>query len=244
MSIQSFDSKRVSELLDWLEYKSEIYEFPRPTCVWIERCPACDDTNTSTTRLRHAFGDFETQGFLVFCFSCHWDTVIGDRCIATYSTPPKQGRCRQKGFPYCRFHKMQFMDGDIKKHLMAELKNEFGDVFDWLKSHRDQIEHRANRNKTSVVYFIQADKYVKIGTSTRLEERLKTIRRGEGKKPHDCDTSDAKLLGTISGRYAEEADLHKRFAKWRVAGEWFVASPQLLSEIGSLTGFARLKVAS
>lgn len=66
----------------------------------------------------------------------------------------------------------------------------------------------------SVVYVLrrESDGLVKIGTSTRLDERVRTLRRVHG--PLD-------LLFTLPGDRELESELHARFWQQRVEGEWF-----------------------
>lgn len=65
------------------------------------------------------------------------------------------------------------------------------------------------------VYFVQHGDTprVKIGTSTRINGRLSGLKGGSPDK--------LKLLATVSGSFEAEARLHKRFAKFRIAGEWY-----------------------
>lgn len=60
---------------------------------------------------------------------------------------------------------------------------------------------------------------VKIGKTKNVDRRFKTFKTAN---------PNIRLLGTIPGYTAEENELHRRFAKDRVAGEWFKLSPKLL----------------
>lgn len=73
----------------------------------------------------------------------------------------------------------------------------------------------------SVVYFIRLESRIKIGTSTNPKARLSEL-------PWDT----VELL--IRGDVAEERELHRRFEKYRVQGEWFRAEPELVDYIKSL----------
>lgn len=62
---------------------------------------------------------------------------------------------------------------------------------------------------------------IKIGTSrTRLDQRLKKNR--------------LELLATEPGSYSREHDLHLKFRRHRVVGEWFRPAGQIIAYIGSL----------
>jgi hypothetical protein len=67
------------------------------------------------------------------------------------------------------------------------------------------------------VYFAQRDGLIKIGWSTNVHSRISTLR--------------AKLIGAIPGDKKTENVLHKRFARFRVHGEWFKADKSLLAYI-------------
>lgn len=72
-------------------------------------------------------------------------------------------------------------------------------------------------------YFIQAgvDGPVKIGIAEDVEERLKQLQTG-------CP-DDLRLIGRIRGNC--EADLHKRFERLRLRGEWFKPDVRLMAFI-------------
>ncbi len=77
---------------------------------------------------------------------------------------------------------------------------------------------------SGVVYFVMSgDERIKIGYSEVLEARLNTL---------STMVPDFKLLGTIdSPTRALEKKLHRKFAESRKNGEWFEASPEILSYI-------------
>lgn len=77
--------------------------------------------------------------------------------------------------------------------------------------------------RKSVVYYVQLDTRVKIGTTTDIDERMKTY------PPH------ARLLATEPGGYALEAKRHRQFNEYLSAGrEWFDAGPRLRAHVESL----------
>jgi hypothetical protein len=43
------------------------------------------------------------------------------------------------------------------------------------------------------------------------------------------------LEGAIPGSYEKERELHERYAKWRVRGEWFTITPSIEAEIDAST---------
>lgn len=75
------------------------------------------------------------------------------------------------------------------------------------------------------VYFakkIDGDGEIKIGSSARVERRLKTIANSSG---------PIRLLATCEGDAVEERYFQKRFAHLRTEGEWFRAEQELLDFI-------------
>ena len=74
------------------------------------------------------------------------------------------------------------------------------------------------------IYFVQSeDGYIKIGCTQRLKLRIKAIQA--------CNPLKIKLVGKMKGGYDLEAELHKRFKKYRKRGEWFHPAPELIEYI-------------
>lgn len=74
-----------------------------------------------------------------------------------------------------------------------------------------------------LVYFGQVGNRIKIGTSTNLKNRLRSL----------SIARDA-ILATEPGGHAREAELHARFDDLREEGEWFRAEEPLLGYIAAL----------
>lgn len=64
----------------------------------------------------------------------------------------------------------------------------------------------------SRVYFIQRGDLIKVGTTTRLPQRLRELEREGG---------PVSLLGALAGGAVLEQQLHRRFQKHLVKSEWF-----------------------
>ncbi len=79
------------------------------------------------------------------------------------------------------------------------------------------------------VYFIKSKttNNIKIGVSKNPNERKKQIKQIKG------DTLEILKI-IASGGYALESKLHRKFSKYRVNGEWFRPSKELLSYIDSI----------
>lgn len=83
-----------------------------------------------------------------------------------------------------------------------------------------------------MIYFIQQHNEslaVKIGytASDEPEGRLRSLQTG--------NPSELTVLGTMPGTAADERELHRRFANFRLVGEWFRPVPQLLLFINQAT---------
>jgi len=90
-----------------------------------------------------------------------------------------------------------------------------------------------------MIYFAQAGDYVKIGYTTRMDDRIPRItRRGDGAdKPEAVIGIDViDILRVIQeARVRDEMQVHALFAEWRAEGEWFRATPELLAAVKDLT---------
>jgi hypothetical protein len=64
-----------------------------------------------------------------------------------------------------------------------------------------------------IIYFIAAGELVKIGHTTNLRSRLRSLRT--------ASPSELRVLLTRSGTRDDECELHRRFAEFRVSREWF-----------------------
>jgi hypothetical protein len=99
------------------------------------------------------------------------------------------------------------------------------------------VETPPRPHKPGAVYFVQAShaKAIKIGFSTRVEDRIKGLRTGTHAR--------LKPLGHVPGNREDERALHTRFAKDRIRGEWFRATPGLLAFIREVLNRGALPVA-
>jgi len=101
-----------------------------------------------------------------------------------------------------------------------------GDADADYKAYQLSKAHTAQANKESkLVYFIEDDDRVKIGSSVDPNSRLKEIRAHRG---------DASLMGYIPGDHKLEHSLHERWSALRLEGEWFQFTPGLKDEIHAL----------
>jgi hypothetical protein len=91
----------------------------------------------------------------------------------------------------------------------------------------EPVQPKQTKHAMGEVYFVSFAGRIKIGFSTNLRTRLKSI-------PHDA------VLATIPGTRATEGALHRRFAHLRTTtGEWFEAGDDLLAYIDETKARAR-----
>lgn len=72
-----------------------------------------------------------------------------------------------------------------------------------------------------IVYYIQFDTRIKIGTTTNFRKRMDQL-------PHDL------ILAVEPGGVFLERQRHKDFAAYRITGEWFSMGPELMQHIAML----------
>lgn len=75
----------------------------------------------------------------------------------------------------------------------------------------------------AVVYFIAGAGLIKIGCTTNIVSRFRTIR--------NSSPVPVELLGAHPGGTLEEGLLHQRFAHLRRHGEWFEDAPEIRAHI-------------
>lgn len=82
------------------------------------------------------------------------------------------------------------------------------------------------RQKRSYVYFIRNGNTVKIGHSRAPHKRMADMRTSNHAK--------LEMLAITDGGMPREKLLHKRFAKFRISGEWFNLVPEITKYIAGL----------
>lgn len=88
--------------------------------------------------------------------------------------------------------------------------------------------HRVDAQEIGFVYFIQTSgsKRIKIGYSKNPKSRLGDLQ---------CSCPDELVvLALLRSHRDDESDLHARFEKYWVRGEWFEPGPELLSYIAEV----------
>ncbi|MDE2100302.1 MAG: GIY-YIG nuclease family protein [Patescibacteria group bacterium] len=87
---------------------------------------------------------------------------------------------------------------------------------------------RQKASGKGAIYFVRANGRgaVKIGYATDVEARVRALQTSHH--------SPLKLLAFISGTQKDEAELHKRFAAYRINGEWFKVTGALKKYIETL----------
>lgn len=123
------------------------------------------------------------------------------------------------GAAFCFTHWDQAKAAFTKDRFSRKNKNPYGEYQHDLK-----------------IYFLISDMYVKIGSSFDPLARARFIRSGldTSEKPVDVDFENLECIGWFPGTRRGEKRLHKDFASYNAAGEWFNKTPELELEIRKL----------
>lgn len=149
--------------------------------------------------------------------------------------------------PLCQQH-LEDITKEITKpqqrriaELEAELNKSRDEVSKELLSEwserRQAVEAKAQeaRYERSRVYFMRCGKFIKIGTSTNVHDRLAAIQKSGGVlMPSGLEYQHTELVTVIHGDLHREKGLHKKFAHLRHTGEWFTETPELTEYIEGL----------
>jgi hypothetical protein len=103
---------------------------------------------------------------------------------------------------------------ELTRHRYYRSGNERTRTGDTLKMVQVAARPGAFKSKVCVsrVYFAARADLIKIGTTTQLRARLRQL---------SYDGGPVTLLADLAGGPALEEELHRRFARYRVHGEWF-----------------------
>lgn len=105
---------------------------------------------------------------------------------------------------------------------------------------RSLLYRSAGKLRTQKVYFLRSSGHIKIGHSLEPVDRLRAIRSGLDKSAIPATVSRAHIdcIGFVPGDHTLELELHKRFDRYRVHGEWFIAAPEVVDHINELLAAA------
>ncbi|MFF7147483.1 GIY-YIG nuclease family protein [Streptomyces griseoaurantiacus] len=111
---------------------------------------------------------------------------------------------------------------DAKRHFELWLAADAADDAKQLSRRKERAE------RESVVYFVRREGLIKIGVTTNLDARLRSIGKGSSMPP-GMTVGPVELLATTPGDSFFEHKLHAQFSEHRIAGtEWFHPTPRLL----------------
>jgi len=142
---------------------------------------------------------------------CHWETQYGTRCGRIGSD------ALTGGFYLCTQHE-QKAEGYAEEYFRNDPRLITKLYWDAVGGPGLDALPAPGR---SVVYFVERQGFVKIGTSTNLEQRLRDIGKG-GQMIEGMTVGPVRLLATMPGDHRHEKLLHERFHRLRVEGEWFL----------------------
>jgi hypothetical protein len=153
---------------------------------------------------------------------CQWETLYGTQCSRLGS----DGLC---GICLCSQHERSAEHYvhrwlEDRPHLIRDL---YWDVYAGPRLGALPGPGR------SVVYFIERQGFVKIGTTTSLEKRLRDIGKGSCMLT-GMTVGPVRLVATMPGDQRHEKFLHDQFHELRVEGEWFLPDGRLCEFIHRL----------
>lgn len=92
----------------------------------------------------------------------------------------------------------------------------------------------ANGQHSPVVYFVERDGLVKIGTTTKIDSRLERLHRGDAALP-GMTISPVRLLAIMPGDRGVERSVHELFRSLRRGGEWFEHAEPLAGFVAAVS---------
>lgn len=107
-------------------------------------------------------------------------------------------------------------DMDVLKFLAVAYRIKHGDVatpYDAAILRLNGPIYADSRPASGTVYVVKSGKFVKIGFSTNMKERLRDLQKGSATK--------LRVLASFPGTYSSERALHKRFRDHKSHAEWF-----------------------
>lgn len=153
---------------------------------------------------------------------CQWETDYGSQCN-------RHGADGMSGVRLCTQHQKS-----AERHLFAYLVAHPRIVTDlyWDIFAESRFSPMPAPGR-SVVYFVERQGFVKIGTSTNLEQRLRDIGKG-GQMIEGMTVGPVRLIATMPGDHRHEKLLHDQFHGLRTGGEWFLPDTRLCEFIERL----------
>lgn len=195
---------------------------------------------------------FDSATHEATCFSCSWGEHVGQQCTGVQvpgwrctRTATESGLCWQhmaSSQEIIAAVKGMIRGGSLIEFLVEagddELRLELAD-----RLHRQLVgperakrgaEREERMRAASVVYFVEREGFIKIGTTSQLEKRLKALSKGSC-FPEGMTVGPVQLLAAIPGDARNERHFHDTFYSHRIQGtEWFYGAPEIRKFIGRL----------
>ena len=125
-----------------------------------------------------------------------------------------------QGALYRRMREL-YQSGWTIEQLSNALEWSYAEASLFLGEYRALRQKQQTDGEDTVVYFIadETGEKVKIGITEDVQQRLRSLQMSS--------PTPLRLSGTIRGGRRVEAELHERFARIRLHGEWFKLTPEL-----------------
>lgn len=147
---------------------------------------------------------------------CQWETRLGYRCTRQTFT------CDYAGLRLCKTH-LQDAERWMSDYLKGNTRLLQEMYWEILGTPRLGALPHPGR---SVVYFVERQGFVKIGTTTNLDKRLRDIGKGSC-MPQGMTVGPVRLVATMPGDQRHEKFLHNLFSDLQLEGEWFLPDTRL-----------------
>jgi hypothetical protein len=133
------------------------------------------------------------------------------------------------------FHPYIFFQGELNisvLNYLFGLSDELKEPFEYIIIKDNEVMSNMVNNiletQERFVYFIQneSNQEIKIGVTSNIEKRMNDISR--------VIKAPVKLLKLIKGNEVTEKELHNKFSQYRIHGEWFAPSKELIKYIDQI----------
>lgn len=148
-----------------------------------------------------------------------------DELAVALGCSPRRVRQVARALRACRIlgKRMILLKVDVEVVAAACEPTTFAEIKEDLFPQRPPLKASDQRG---TIYFVRCVDWVKIGWSSDLKGRLKSLQT--------TAPGEIKLIGKTRGSIKQERDLHSRFAHHRVSGEWFNADPEILEFVEAI----------
>ena len=151
------------------------------------------------------------------------DFTTPDELAVALGCSPRRIRQVARAMRACRVFgkRMILLKCDVEVVAAACEPTTYAEIKDDLFPKRDRAPV-----ERGTIYFVRCLDRVKIGWSSDLKGRLRSIQT--------TAPAEIKLIGKMRGSIKQERELHARFGHHRLSGEWFNVAPEILAFVETI----------